>query len=140
MVSRTTQWRRNKQLKKMLIEMLDNTNSLSDEKYMFIMLITMIQIFISFSWLHSKHPEVSNNNDRIDLLAETQSPEPFQSQSDLFALMNEDEPGDESDVFVDQTWLEELVDNLDPWKNVELEPIFPYPIEDNEFLLRDTNQ
>ncbi len=74
------------------------------------------------------------------MLTETQPLSPFESQSHLFTSMNEDKSEDESDIFVDQTWLEEVVDNIDPWKNVELEPIFPYPVEDNEFLFRDINQ
>jgi hypothetical protein len=31
-------------------------------------------------------------------------------------------------------WFEQSVDNIDPWKNVELEPIFQYPLMENEFL------
>lgn len=43
-------------------------------------------------------------------------------------------------MFIDQTWLEENVHNIDPWKNIELEPIFQYPVEDNEFSFRDTSR
>jgi len=35
-------------------------------------------------------------------------------------------------------WLQENEHNIDPWKNVEVEPIFQYPVEVNEFLFCDT--
>jgi hypothetical protein len=41
---------------------------------------------------------------------------------------------------VDQRWLEENMNSIDPWKNMELEPTFQYPFEENEFLFRDINQ
>jgi hypothetical protein len=43
-------------------------------------------------------------------------------------------------MFVDQTWLEESMDNIDPWKNIEFEPIFQYSVEDNPFLFRDISR
>jgi len=36
MVSRTTRWRRNEELKKKFMRMIEKTNSSSNEKYMFI--------------------------------------------------------------------------------------------------------
>lgn len=41
-------------------------------------------------------------------------------------------------MFVDQAWFQENVQNIDPWNNVEVEPIFQYPIEVNEFLFNNT--
>lgn len=43
-------------------------------------------------------------------------------------------------MFVDQMWLEENLHTIDPWKNMEFEPIFQYPVEDNEFLFCDTSR
>jgi hypothetical protein len=48
--------------------------------------------------------------------------------------ITEDILEDEPDMYIDQMWFEQSVDNIDPWKNVELEPIFQYPLMENEFL------
>ncbi|CAF1363761.1 unnamed protein product [Rotaria sordida] len=39
----------------------------------------------------------------------------------------------------DQMWLEECVDN-DPWKNVEIAPMFQYPVMENDFLSDESSQ
>ncbi|CAF4001231.1 unnamed protein product [Rotaria sordida] len=46
---------------------------------------------------------------------------------------------DVSDMHEDQMWLEECVDN-DPWKNVEIAPMFQYPVMENDFLSDESSQ
>ncbi len=140
MFSRTTLWRRKKRLKELFSRIIASTNSPCDEKYMLILLLTYTAFFISFSWLDPILSETSNNIAEVDLLTQKQSLNLSESQSYLFTSINDDKSEDEPDMFVDQTWLEESVDNIDPWKNIEFEPKCQYSVEDNEFLLRDTSR
>ena len=47
---------------------------------------------------------------------------------------------DEANMYTDNMWLEESQNSMDPWKNVELEPMFQYPVMENEFLSTDARQ
>jgi hypothetical protein len=40
---------------------------------------------------------------------------------------------------VRQMWLEANVESINPWENVELEPMYQYPVEENEVLFNDIN-
>ncbi|CAF1429580.1 unnamed protein product [Rotaria sp. Silwood1] len=42
-------------------------------------------------------------------------------------------------MYEDQMWLEECMDN-DPWENVEIEPMFQYPVMENDFLSNEISQ
>ena len=47
---------------------------------------------------------------------------------------------DEPNMYIDHMWLEESQSSTDPWENVELEPMFQYPVMENEFLSIDARQ
>jgi hypothetical protein len=84
--------------------------------------------------------DISSNNAEVDLLTQTPSPDITEAEPDICASVVDDGFEDELDTYVYQTWLEENMDSIDPWKNMELEPAFQYPVEENEFLFRDINQ
>lgn len=51
-----------------------------------------------------------------------------------------DEPEDSTDFHDEHMWLDDNVKKVDPWRNVQVEPIFKYPVLEDQFLFNDINQ
>ncbi|CAF1432883.1 unnamed protein product, partial [Rotaria sordida] len=120
MLSRATLWRRKKKFKEKLCELVTTSTSSSNE-----------------NWIHPLSADILSNNAEVDFSTQISTVTATETESDFFASVIDDEFEDEPDVFVHQTWLEENTNNIDPWKNVELESAFQFPIEENEILFHD---
>ncbi|CAF4129488.1 unnamed protein product [Rotaria socialis] len=130
MPSRVTLWRRKKRLKELLSQRIMTNASLFDENL-----------------LDSTSSTISNDNNE-EVSHQADSLNHFESQSD-FSTSNcysdvqiaENGSQDVFDAYDDQMWLDERVLNaIDPWENVEIEPIFQYPVLEKEFLFANSSQ
>ena len=104
-------------------------------------------MIIWFSWIDPTSLDVSNNKNDVHSSTCT-SPINVPEESNLYTSPvddndddddagNDDTFEDEVDVSVDQWWLEDDTNFFDPWKDVQLEPIFQYGMEDDESLFHE---
>jgi hypothetical protein len=142
MASRVTRWRRTKQFKENLRQLIGTTALSSNNKYAFVLLLRCSTLLIASSWLDPIRSDVPENNVESDLPTPIPSSSVFESERCLrSSIIDEglddkldDELDDEPDVYIDQTWFEEDVQNTDPWENVEVDPAFQYLFEEKDFL------
>ncbi|CAF3872548.1 unnamed protein product [Rotaria magnacalcarata] len=130
MPSRVTLWRHKKRLKELLSRRIMTSASLFDKNL-----------------LDSTSSNISNDNTE-EISHQADSLNHFESQSD-FSTYNyhsdvqiaENGSQDVLNAYDEQMWLDERVENIiDPWGNVEIEPIFQYPVMEKEFLFADSSQ
>jgi len=104
-----------------------------------LILLLIIDFILQFSWIDPAFLDLSNNKAYVNLLTGTPTADVTETESNLYPSPvdnddNDDEFEDEPDALEDKTWLEKGMEDVDPWKNVKLESLFEYPMEDDASL------
>ncbi|CAF1397355.1 unnamed protein product [Rotaria magnacalcarata] len=109
-------------------------------------IVTINALRFNENLLDSELPDISNHNTE-EISQETYSENHFQFSYGLSNYSCHSDNSKVEDALEDavhmddnQMWLEKRIEDADPWKDVDVEQIFQYPVADNEFLSTDINQ